>query len=302
MKSLQIGLICFITLSAMAQPASSGFALSFNGANSYVSIATTGSLTGTFTVELWANPNDPTNFLGLFGSRGPVDYSFDFVFRNGNEVHGDIGNGSSWMTVDADAYLAYSTGVWHHIAYVVTSTTYSIYLDGSLAGLGAVGAGGALLYDSNHNLAIGDWGAGDSGSMNGLIDEVRIWSTARSASEIQTNMHRTLTGSEPGLMGYWRFDEGTGTTTVDASGHGFTGTLVNGPVWVASTAPIGPPTPLVLADSFTLVAETCTNNAIDPGERVTVSFGLRNVGTLLRPSRPAEASARPAGRRAMARW
>jgi hypothetical protein len=39
------------------------------------------------------------------------------------------------------------------------------------------------------------------------------------------------------------------------------------------------PAPSVLADSFTIVAETCTNNAIDPGERVTVSIGLQNVGT-----------------------
>ena len=35
-----------------------------------------------------------------------------------------------------------------------------------------------------------------------------------------------------GLVAYWPLDEGTGTTTLDASGHGHTGTLVNGPVWI----------------------------------------------------------------------
>ena len=35
-----------------------------------------------------------------------------------------------------------------------------------------------------------------------------------------------------GLVGYWPFDEGTGTTTVDASGNGHNGVLVNGPVWL----------------------------------------------------------------------
>ncbi|MBW8042178.1 MAG: hypothetical protein FVQ85_19565 [Planctomycetes bacterium] len=34
-----------------------------------------------------------------------------------------------------------------------------------------------------------------------------------------------------GLVGYWRFDEGSGTTTQDSSGAGNTGTLINGPVW-----------------------------------------------------------------------
>ncbi len=34
-----------------------------------------------------------------------------------------------------------------------------------------------------------------------------------------------------GLMGYWRFDEGTGTITADSSGNNNNGTLVNGPTW-----------------------------------------------------------------------
>jgi len=33
--------------------------------------------------------------------------------------------------------------------------------------------------------------------------------------------------------GYWPFEEGSGNITADASGNGNTGTLVNGPVWVA---------------------------------------------------------------------
>jgi subtilase family serine protease len=36
--------------------------------------------------------------------------------------------------------------------------------------------------------------------------------------------------------------------------------------------------PLVISNSFTLSVESCTNNAIDPGERVTVSIGLKNSG------------------------
>lgn len=42
------------------------------------------------------------------------------------------------------------------------------------------------------------------------------------------------------------------------------------------------PAPLVIFDSAALVAESCspTNNAIDPGEWITVNLALRNVGTL----------------------
>lgn len=34
------------------------------------------------------------------------------------------------------------------------------------------------------------------------------------------------------LVGYWKFDEGSGDTAADSSGNGNTGTLINGPVWV----------------------------------------------------------------------
>jgi hypothetical protein len=39
-----------------------------------------------------------------------------------------------------------------------------------------------------------------------------------------------------GLVGYWPLNEGTGTVTLDASGHGHTGTLVNGPQWTNGPA------------------------------------------------------------------
>jgi len=35
-----------------------------------------------------------------------------------------------------------------------------------------------------------------------------------------------------GLVAYWPLDEGSGTVTFDASGHGNSGTLVNGPQWI----------------------------------------------------------------------
>src|SRR5262245_27722858 len=36
-----------------------------------------------------------------------------------------------------------------------------------------------------------------------------------------------------GLVAYWKFDEGSGTTATDSSGNGNIGTLVNGPLWTA---------------------------------------------------------------------
>ncbi|MFM7536111.1 MAG: LamG-like jellyroll fold domain-containing protein [Acidimicrobiales bacterium] len=47
-----------------------------------------------------------------------------------------------------------------------------------------------------------------------------VWYNAR--------LERTVTaGTDPGLVGHWTFDDGAGTTVVDASGNGNNGTLVN---------------------------------------------------------------------------
>ena len=236
---------CLLLLCCWAPPASQGAALAFDGTGGYVSIATTGSLSGTFTVELWAKPNDdsPSAALCVLGSRRPSDFSFDFIFWQGKLLHSVLGNNYGWITTAANAPLQYSIDTWYHLAEVVTPTNYTIYADGSPVATGSYSPDSPVLYNDSHQLVIGNFGIELPGNfdheyMNGLIDEVRIWNTARTASELQTYAFRTLTGSEAGLVGYWRLDEGSGLTTDDASGQGFVGTivpsLISGPTWVDS--------------------------------------------------------------------
>jgi hypothetical protein len=51
----------------------------------------------------------------------------------------------------------------------------------------------------------------------GRLDEIRIWKVTRSGSEIATYRNKRLAGSETGLKGYWRLDEGIGQTVYDAT-------------------------------------------------------------------------------------
>src|SRR5262249_316266 len=55
----------------------------------------------------------------------------------------------------------------------------------------------------------------------------------KSGYNASTEASASFTVSLSGLVGYWKFDEGSGTTTADASGNGNNGTLVNGPLWTA---------------------------------------------------------------------
>src|SRR6266511_1496066 len=57
------------------------------------------------------------------------------------------------------------------------------------------------------------------------------------SSEATASFSQATTGTiSSGLVAYWKFDEGTGTTAADSSGNGNTGTLANGPSWTSGIA------------------------------------------------------------------
>ena len=73
----------------------------------------------------------------------------------------------------------------------------------------------------------------------GGLDELRLWHVARTVTEIQTGLATELTGTEPGLVAYWRFNEGVGTTATDAAGS-HTALLLQGPTWPAGGPLVAP--------------------------------------------------------------
>jgi len=74
--------------------------------------------------------------------------------------------------------------------------------------------------------------------LNGIIDEVRIWSTARSQTEIQDNMYSTVLDSQSYLEAYYRFDQSDGTEVIDLTDFDNDGTINGNPTWTTSGADI----------------------------------------------------------------
>jgi hypothetical protein len=77
----------------------------------------------------------------------------------------------------------------------------------------------------------------------GALDEVRLWNVVRGEADISQGRSARLTGSEPGLAGYYRFDEADGMMANDSTSNGFHAVLGGGiaaaaPAWAASDAPI----------------------------------------------------------------
>jgi hypothetical protein len=72
---------------------------------------------------------------------------------------------------------------------------------------------------------------GYNGYLDGKLGDFRIWNIARTQEEIQSDYWKQLTGSESGLVLYWKMDEGTGTNCNDSTSGNHDGTIVGGGSW-----------------------------------------------------------------------
>ncbi len=64
------------------------------------------------------------------------------------------------------------------------------------------------------------FGRSDLLNFTGNLDEIRIWNKALGAKEIINDHNRYISGKEPGILGYWRMNEGFGGSIYDISKTG----------------------------------------------------------------------------------
>lgn len=226
-------------------------AASFNGTTQTVAVPAQTQLSGNFTVEAWIKPASTPSAIGLVGSRGPSDGSFDIQIVPGG-LHTDIGNGTTWLSTSADAPNSLQTGVWSQVAEAVTPTSWTIYVDGTQRATGTLPAGSnPLLWDPQHQLQIGSIGQTGWHPFNGGIDEVSVYAGALSANRVNAHYQQatlpsyTATGNTAAYpnvvkadypVSYWRLDEGGGSTIATDAEQINPGAYVNSPVLGASGA------------------------------------------------------------------
>ncbi len=79
------------------------------------------------------------------------------------------------------------------------------------------------------------WGPSHGeGVWDGLLDDIAIWRRVLSPKEIKEAMWRRYCGDEQALVGYWTFDEGSGSISRDGSLQGHDAVLHGQPQWVPS--------------------------------------------------------------------
>ena len=168
-----------------------GSALHFDGSNSLsLSLA---PISGEFSTSIWVKPDNIRNgpYNEVFGTRGPSEYGFDFGFDPSGHIHGDVGDGSNWLTTSADSSFICQPGDWCNIVYVVNQSGYIIYANGAQVGSGSY-SGTPLLTDANHKPGVASYkSAGDTANdFIGSVDELAVWSRALSPAEV-ANIYNT---------------------------------------------------------------------------------------------------------------
>lgn len=216
---------------AGAPGAVSGSALSFPTDGSGVVTIDGAYATGTeFTVEAWLKPDAAaTGERALVSCAGGANTAGPSIWlTDATTLRIGFGDGQAFHDVTTPAVLA--PGTWNHLAVTYSGGQLQVYVDGRLQ-FGST-AFGAVVPSPTPIAAFG----APSGGFAGLLDEVRVWSVALAAQDIETGRHTTLTGLEAGLVGYWRFDEGSGPATWDSASYAKA--LLDGPSWVSSDAPV----------------------------------------------------------------
>ncbi len=218
-------------------------ALDFDGASGDVTVSDEAAIQNIFdsggTIEVRITPDsDGENDLGYVIHKGVWE------LRLQNESAGRM-RARFLHTWSGDNYglsingLTIKAGVETTIAVAYnsdsTGNSASIYQDGVLQTGGSESTPtGTRSTDVGSDLIFGNRGADDR-TFDGLIRDVRFWSDIRTAAEILANMDDVLDGDEAGLVGYWRFDEGSGSTLDDETSNGNDG-IITGATWVRSIA------------------------------------------------------------------
>jgi len=207
-----------------------GTALEFDGVDDYVQISINSPQTD-YTYELFFKTSDAN--AKISSVRNPsLGSSNDrnLYLENGNIFH------RLWNEeIIGSTGQNFADNTWHHVAVVVESGIgQRIYLDGELV---ASGIKDSSDFDWDTSLDIGYNG----GYFEGKTEEIRLWNVVRTETQIRENMYLPPKGYESGLVGYWQFNDGSGTVLKDGiSGNNGILVTMDDSDWIESTIPFGP--------------------------------------------------------------
>jgi len=201
-------------------------ALAFDGVDDHVTMGLAQELgLATFTLEAWVRRDAEGEETGtgvggvhvvpiLGKGRGENDdtiYNCNYILGfQGGVLAADFEDTASGANHPVVGTIAVPWGEWHHVAVSYDGTTWRLYVDGVLDVQAEAGA--TPRADSIQHFALGtsmDSMGMPQGRFAGALDEVRVWSHARTDAEIAESARKTVLAGD-GLVARWALDEADG--------------------------------------------------------------------------------------------
>ncbi|MGI4864810.1 MAG: endo-beta-N-acetylglucosaminidase [Janthinobacterium lividum] len=215
----------YITVNA-APPAGSNTSLSFDGIAKYVDCGTLNLSGAALSFECWVKVNTfkPASpyISSLMGIEDGGSNTAELRLGDGGlaatQAQFVLQLGATTAKLASNARL--TAGTWTHLAATYDGATMKLYVNGTLdnsqAATGSVVANAAFTLGRNYAA---------SRSLDGRLDEVRVWTRALTAAEITA---RTCSAAgTTNLEAYWRCNESPALAATDVSGHSHTGNFVS---------------------------------------------------------------------------
>jgi len=197
--------------------------LNITGANTYVNLwpltLDFGPNTRGFTFEAWVWFDSSGSYARIFDFFQTVAVDNLILFREASSNNLAFHVYKAGVAKSLSAKGVIENGQWMHVAVTLDAAGYGrIYCKGALVAEGALHLPDNITRSSAW-LGRSSWA--QDAYFAGQMAEVRIWSVARSADEIKRCMSTRLTGTEAGLLRYFRMDEKASAAGVlqDLSGH-----------------------------------------------------------------------------------
>jgi signal transduction histidine kinase/ligand-binding sensor domain-containing protein/DNA-binding response OmpR family regulator/protocatechuate 3,4-dioxygenase beta subunit len=232
-----------------AQPAATNRVLNLDGTNSYVELPPH-ILDGLkeATIEGWVKWRRFDNWPRFF-TFGKGEHRVGLMAAFGANqidlVMDEQVAPKPWVGHNILATEAMTAGEWVHVACVFKTNGMTLLVNGHAAGADTNAFLATVRENTENFLGISP-DLTNASSLDGQMDEVRIWNFARAEKQVQEDLFKRLTGQEPGLVALWNFDDGTAR---DVTGHGHDGILrghavtVEGQPALRTSKPPGTPSP-----------------------------------------------------------
>jgi len=203
-------------------------AMKISGSDEYLRIPNSPSidLTSGITVEAWAMFDGTEATPGMeIGMRGNNNQGYEMGIHapsvGAPQSYGSGGVFGQFSTTSTAVNVSGFTGAFHSFVWTYNGSVSDLYLDGSLVATEAHSVPiGTTATDLYFGIGLNSDGTWNGATADGYYDEIRLWNYARSAAQIQSTWDTTLTGNEPGLVGYWNFNSGSGNDSTAYDNNG----------------------------------------------------------------------------------